>query len=62
MFVLRKDGKYVSHHDTENEALTKLHEIQGQSWDYAFQFGGYTLKNEKVLSVDPITHQMREAK
>jgi len=57
MFVLRKDGKYVSHHDTEMQALEYLQKIQPHSWDYAFQFGGYSLKNEQVYSVNPLTHK-----
>jgi hypothetical protein len=57
MFVLRKDGKYLSHHNTELEALQQLHRIQGMSHDYAFRFGGYTLKNEKVVAINPITHK-----
>jgi hypothetical protein len=57
MFVLRKDSKYVSHHDTELEALQELHRIQGMSHDYAFRFGGYTLKKEKVVSINPLSHK-----
>ena len=57
MFVLRKDSKYVSHHNTELEALQELHRIQPMSHDYAFRFGGYTLKQEKVVSIDPISHK-----
>jgi hypothetical protein len=57
MFVLRKDGKYLSHHNTEFEALQQLHRIQGMSHDYAFRFGGYTLKNEKVVAINTITHK-----
>lgn len=51
MFVLRKDGKYVSQHDTKSEALTNLHRIQPQSWDYATTYGGYSLKEETVVSI-----------
>jgi hypothetical protein len=57
VFVLRKDSKYVSHHNTELEALQELHRIQPMSHDYAFRFGGYTLKQEKVVSIDPISHK-----
>jgi hypothetical protein len=57
MFVLRKDSKYISHHNTELEALQELHRIQPMSHDYAFRFGGYTLKQEKVVSIDPISHK-----
>jgi hypothetical protein len=62
MFIIRKDDKYVSQHDTETQALTELHTIQPYSWDYATQYGGYTIKEEKVVSIDPITHKIRAAK
>jgi hypothetical protein len=52
MFVIRKDGKYVSHHDTEMEALRQLQQVQPHSWDYAFKFAGYTLKQEKIAHIN----------
>ena len=51
MFVVRKDGKYVSHHDTEIQALMKLQEIQPMSSDYAFRYGGYVIKEETAVSI-----------
>jgi hypothetical protein len=57
MFILRKDGKFLSQHKTESEALTELQRIQSFSFDYAFKFGGYTLKDEKVVSIDPLSHK-----
>lgn len=51
MFILRHNGKYVSHHDTEGEALAKLQRIQPHSWEYAFQHGGWTVKEETVVSI-----------
>jgi hypothetical protein len=57
VYVLRKDSKYISHHDTELDALQELHRIQPMSHDYAFRFGGYTLKREKVVSIDPLSHK-----
>ena len=29
---------------TYNECLMKLHNLQGQSWDYAFKYGGWTIE------------------
>jgi hypothetical protein len=52
MFVLRKDGRYVSHHDTEMQALEELQRIQPQSWDYAFRYGGYKLSQEKITKIN----------
>lgn len=51
MFVLRHDGKYVSHHDTEGKALGELLNLQPHSSDYAFRYGGWTLKQETVVSI-----------
>ena len=51
MWVLRKDKKFVSQHDTESEALQNLQRIQGMSFDYAFKHGGYSLTQEAVVAI-----------
>jgi hypothetical protein len=43
MFTLCKDGQPIKTFETYNEALFYLHKIQGQSWYYAFKYGGYSI-------------------
>jgi hypothetical protein len=57
MFILRKEGKFLSAHKKESDAFIELQRIQSFSFDYAFKFGGYTLKEEKIVSIDPLTHK-----
>ena len=41
-YLLQHDGVTVFE-GTENQCLMYLHKSQGQSWDYAFKYGGYKL-------------------
>jgi len=45
--TLKHDGvpKFVG---TYNECLMKLHRLQGQSWDYAFKYGGWTIDENET--------------
>ena len=45
MMLLKKDGKVVATADDYNQALAILHNIQGQSWDYALKYGGYSIED-----------------
>jgi hypothetical protein len=62
MYILRRDGKFISQHEEDHEAIDALLRIQPQSSDYAFKYGGYSVTKEKVISIDPITHKARDPK
>lgn len=62
MYILRRDGKFLSQHETQEQGIGALLAIQPQSTDYAFEYGGYSLTREMVVSIDPITHKIREPK
>ncbi len=42
--MLTHDGVVKGRYATENLALADLHRLQGQSWDYAFKYGGWKLE------------------
>jgi hypothetical protein len=48
MIELLKDNKHIKYFETENKALEYLHKYQPQSWDYAFNYGGYEMKEVNV--------------
>lgn len=62
MYILRRDGKFISQHDEDYEAIDALLRIQPQSTDYAFKYGGYSVTKENVISFDPLTHKPRDIK
>lgn len=46
-FYILRDDEVKGKANTYNEALEKLHRLQGQSWDYAMKYGGWTIKSER---------------
>ena len=42
-YILELDGKEVKRFDSANDALIWLQRNYGQSWHYAFLYGGYSL-------------------
>jgi len=47
MYVLKHNGTEQYRGDSYNDCLDKLHRLQGQSWDYAMRYGGWTITEEK---------------
>lgn len=47
IFYLYKNGERVYRGKTYNDCLVWLHATQSQSWDYAFKYGGYSIKEEE---------------
>lgn len=39
-----KDGKFVESSETYDKAYARLHDLQGQSWEWALRYGGWKLK------------------
>jgi hypothetical protein len=46
-YKITQDGKKKDNAKTYNEALMKLHRLQGQSWDYAMKHGGWKIEKEE---------------
>ncbi len=46
LWHLKHDGQVIEKFLTQNECYEKLHQVQGQSWDYALKWGGYTITRE----------------
>ena len=47
VFFLLHDGEEIYRGLTYNDCLVWLQNIQSQSWDYAFRYGGYSIKETK---------------
>ena len=43
MYEVQRDGRTLATFPTYNQALHYLHDIQGQSWDWAMRYGGYKI-------------------
>lgn len=51
MYILKHDG-VEKFRGTYNECLMKLHRLQGQSWEYAFKYGGWTIGEQEEQKND----------
>lgn len=60
-YILRKDGKFLSRFETQEEGIQALLNIQPHHVERAKTYGGYSVTRERVLSLDPITHEFVEA-
>lgn len=46
VYVLSRDGKELSRHETYLSAVGALHRVQGQSADWAIKYEGYAITEE----------------
>jgi hypothetical protein len=42
-YLLKRDGRTLSEHDTHNQAFIRLLQVQGQSADWAMTHEGYEI-------------------
>ena len=52
VFVLYRDNESIFRGNNYNDCLIWLHQIQGQSWDYALTYGGYKIIAEQEQPVN----------
>jgi len=54
VFFLLRDGKEIYKGNSYNDCLIWLQNIQGNSWNYAFKYGGYSIKETEEQLYSPV--------
>ena len=58
--VLKRDDKIIYIGETENDCYVKLHNCQGQSWDWAIRYEGYKVVTAEINRTDYTDDQWKE--